>query len=112
MWYSRYEREVLQDYSNQIEGVGLNESWGDVSGSTGLFGSPMTIAQEISTRDKKELGITVITGVSNNKVTVKLGSDYKKSDAITRIEQTIIEKSSIHSQYRICCMWGLPPSGN
>lgn len=86
MRYSGYVREILQDYSDQIEGFGLDESWVDVSGSTGLFGSPMTIAQEISTRVKKELGITVSIGVSNNKVTAKLGSDYKKPDAITRIE--------------------------
>jgi DNA polymerase-4 len=44
------------------------------------------IAQEISDRVKYELGITVSIGVSNNKVTAKLGSDYKKPDAITRIE--------------------------
>lgn len=84
--YSGFVREILQDYSDQIEGFGLDESWVDVSGSTGLFGSPMTIAKEISTRVKKELGITVSIGVSNNKVTAKLGSDYKKPDGITRIE--------------------------
>ena len=86
MRYSGYVREILQDYSDQIEGFGLDESWVDVSGSTALFGSPMTIAKEISTRVKKELGITVSIGVSNNKVTAKLGSDYKKPDGITRIE--------------------------
>lgn len=86
MRYGGYVREILQDYSDQIEGFGLDESWVDVSGSTGLFGSPMTIAKEISARVKKELGITVSIGVSNNKVTAKLGSDYKKPDAITRIE--------------------------
>ena len=83
MRYSGYVREILQDYSDQIEGFGLDESWVDVSGSTGLFGSPMTIAQEISDRVKRELGITVSIGVSNNKVTAKLGSDYKKPDAVT-----------------------------
>ena len=86
MRYSGYVQEILQDYSDQIEGFGLDESWVDISGSTGLFGSPMTIAQEISDRVKRELGITVSIGVSNNKVTAKLGSDYKKPDAITRIE--------------------------
>ena len=57
----------------------------DVTGSIGLFGSPMTIAREISARIRFELGITVSIGVSNNKITAKLGSDYKKPDAITRI---------------------------
>ena len=86
MRYSGYMREILQDYTDQIEAFGLDESWADVSGSVGLFGSAMTMAQEISDRVKRELGITVSIGVSNNKVTAKLGSDYKKPDAITRIE--------------------------
>lgn len=59
----------------------------DITGSTILFGFPMEIAQEISDTVKFELGITVSIGVSNNKVTAKLGSDYKKPDAITRIER-------------------------
>lgn len=86
MRYSGYVREILQDYSDQIEAFGLDENWIDVSGSIGIFGSPMTIALEISDRVKRELGITVSIGVSSNKVTAKLGSDYKKPDAITRIE--------------------------
>ena len=72
MRYSGYMREILQDYTDQV--------------SVGLFGSAMTIAKEISDRVKRELGITVSIGVSDNKVTAKLGSDYKKPDAITRIE--------------------------
>ena len=39
--------------------------------------------EEISGRVKRELGITVSIGVSWNKIYAKLGSDYKKPDAIT-----------------------------
>lgn len=85
--YSGYVRDIFSTYTDQIESFGLDEAWLDVSGSVGLFGSAMTVAQEISDRVKKELGITVSIGVSNNKITAKLGSDYKKPDAITRIEQ-------------------------
>lgn len=84
---SRYAREIYEDYTDQVEPFGLDESWLDVTGSVGLYGSPMTIAREISGRIKKELGITASIGVANNKVTAKLGSDYRKPDAITRIEQ-------------------------
>lgn len=83
---SRYAREIYEDYTDQVEPFGLDESWLDVTGSVGLYGSPVSIAQEISGRIKKELGITASIGVANNKVTAKLGSDYKKPDAITRIE--------------------------
>ena len=82
---SRYAREIYEDYTDQVEPFGLDESWLDVTGSAGLYGSPMAIAQEISGRIKKELGITASIGVANNKVTAKLGSDYRKPDAITRI---------------------------
>ena len=84
--FSRMAREIYEDYTDQIEPFGLDESWLDVTGSVGLFGDPMTIAREISSRIKFELGITASIGVSDNKITAKLGSDYKKPDAITRIE--------------------------
>lgn len=84
---SKMAREIYEDYTDQVEPFGLDESWLDVTGSVGLFGSPMTIAKEISNRIKFELGITASIGVSDNKITAKLGSDYKKPDAITRIEE-------------------------
>ena len=91
MWeyirFSQRAREIYEDYTDQIEPFGLDENWLDVTGSVGMFGSPMTIAREISDRMKFELGITCSIGVADNKITAKLGSDYKKPDAITRIER-------------------------
>jgi len=78
-------REIFNDYTDLVEPFGLDEAWLDVTGSRKLFGAPMEIAQAISARVKFELGITVSIGVSDNKITAKLGSDYKKPDAITRI---------------------------
>ena len=82
---SRMMREIYEDYTDQIEPFGLDESWLDVTGSAALCGSAMEIAQEIRERVKFELGITVSIGVANNKITAKFGSDYRKPDAITRI---------------------------
>ena len=84
--YSSYVREIFRDYTDQVESFGLDEAWLDITGSLGLFGNPVKIAKEISERIKRELGITVSIGVSFNKITAKLGSDYKKPDAITVIE--------------------------
>ena len=85
--FSQMAREIYEDYTDQIEPFGLDENWLDVTGSVGMFGSPMSIAKEISDRMKFELGITCSIGVADNKITAKLGSDYKKPDAITRIER-------------------------
>lgn len=92
MRISRLARDIYERYTDQVEPFGLDEAWLDITGSVGIFGSPMKIAQEISERVKYELGITVSIGVSDNKVTAKLGSDYKKPDAITRIERDNYEK--------------------
>ena len=46
-------------------------------------GGGRKIAEEISRRVKRELGITVSIGISWNKIFAKLGSDYKKPDGIT-----------------------------
>ncbi len=83
--FSKMAREIYEDYTDQIEPFGLDENWLDVTGSVGLYGSPMAIAREIRERIKFELGITLSIGVADNKITAKLGSDYKKPDAITRI---------------------------
>ena len=86
VYFSQLMRGIFNEYTDQVEPFGLDEAWCDVTGSVGLFGSGMSIAKEISARIKRELGITVSIGVANNKIFSKLGSDYKKPDAITRIE--------------------------
>lgn len=83
--FAKLAREIYLDYSDKVEPFGLDEVWADVTGSVGLFGSGEEIADKIRNRIKFELGITVSIGVSWNKIFAKLGSDYKKPDAITAI---------------------------
>ena len=76
-----------------------NAGW-DVTGSTGLFGDGPAITEEIRQTIKRELGITVSIGVSWNKVFAKLGSDYKKPDAVT-----VIDRDNYRAKF-----WALPAS--
>ncbi len=85
MEISQIFREILGEYTDQVEPFGLDESWADVTGSVGLFGSGRTIADELRQRVKFELGITISVGVSYNKIFAKLGSDLRKPDATTVI---------------------------
>ena len=91
--YSRMANEIYARYTDMIEPFGIDESWLDVTASK-FFGNGMEIAEKIRSDIKNELGITVSIGVSFNKVFAKLGSDYKKPDAITEINranfQTIV----------------------
>ena len=81
--FSRMAQEIYADYTDLREPFGCDESWLDVTASATLKGDGELIAKEISNRMKSELGITVSIGVSYNKIFAKLGSDYKKPDAIT-----------------------------
>ena len=83
--FSRHARQILYDYTDQIEPFGIDENWIDVTGSKLLCGDGSEIANSIRLRIKEELGITASIGVSFNKIFAKLGSDMKKPDAVTVI---------------------------
>lgn len=85
--FSSMLREIYGEYTDKIEPYGCDEAWLDVSDSSSLKGDGRKIAKEISARVKKELGITVSEGISWNKIYAKLGSDYKKPDAITEFNR-------------------------
>ncbi len=85
--YSRRVNEIYARYTDMIEPFGIDESWLDVTASRKLFGTGEEIAERIRREVKEEVGITVSIGVSFNKVYAKLGSDYKKPDAITVISR-------------------------
>lgn len=82
--FSKLLHGIYRRYTDQVEPFGMDECWLDVTYSPG---DPMEIAEEIRQAVKDELGLTVSIGVSFNKVFAKLGSDYKKPDAITQISK-------------------------
>ena len=105
--FSQMARKIYHEYSDKVESFGLDECWIDITDTCGIIGdhtrtirNGFIAAQEISSRIKKELGITVSIGVSWNKIYAKLGSDYKKPDAITVFD---------HDNYKKM-IWPLPVS--
>ena len=85
--YSQQVRAIYDRYTDIIEPFGIDECWLDVTGSTMLFGNGEKIAEELRQTVKKETGLTISVGVSFNKIFAKLGSDYKKPDAVTVIDR-------------------------
>ena len=83
--FSRLARDIYLDYSNRVEPFGLDEAWLDITSSENQKDKGERTAQEIRKRIREELGITVSIGVSYNKIFAKLGSDYRKPDAVTMI---------------------------
>ena len=82
--YSARINHIYQEYTDRVEPFGIDESWLDVTHTWQLFAeSPLALAHLIRERVKRETGLTISVGVSFNKVFAKLGSDYKKPDAVT-----------------------------
>lgn len=98
--FSRMAHEIYGEYTDIQEPYGVDESWLDVTASSSLKGDGYKIAKEISNRMKSELGISVSIGVSFNKILAKLGSDYKKPDAITTMYEDEFKSKA----------WALPVS--
>lgn len=86
--YSERARAIYSRYTDLVESFGMDECWLDVTGSTRLFGNGKEIADKIRNTVRTELGLTVSVGVSFNKVFAKLGSDLKKPDATTVIDES------------------------
>ncbi len=83
--YSKKIFEIYCRYTDLVEPFGMDECWLDVTGSQTLFGSGEKIANELRELIKREVGVTISVGVSYNKIFAKMGSDYKKPDAVTVI---------------------------
>lgn len=85
--YSKLVRSIYLEYSDQVESMGMDECWIDISGRGMTIEKGTEIAHEIRERVKRETGLTISVGVSFNKIFAKLGSDMKKPDAVTVISK-------------------------
>ncbi|MEG1510184.1 MAG: DNA polymerase IV [Clostridia bacterium] len=88
--YNRISKQIFNiytEYTDRVEPFGIDECWLDVTNSQKLFGDATTIANTIRERVKAEIGITISVGVSFTKIFAKLGSDLKKPDATTVIDE-------------------------
>lgn len=97
--YTAMVRKIYADYTDLCEPFGMDECWLDITGCIACP-DPVETANEIRQRVKEEIGITVSIGVSWNKIFAKLGSDYKKPDAVT-----VIDKAHFRDM-----VWTLPAS--
>lgn len=86
--YSKMAHHIYLDYTNRVEAFGMDECWLDVTGTDRLFGDGETLARTLRRRFRDELEVTISVGISDNKFFAKLGSDYKKPDAQTRIDRS------------------------
>lgn len=85
IYYTEQVKDIYREYSDRVESFGLDEAWIDVSSSSTVFGDGYTIAKTIQQRVFQEIGLTISTGISFNKIFAKLGSDMNKHLGLVEI---------------------------
>jgi DNA polymerase-4 len=89
--FSRYREasnrfmEILADFSPDIEPLGLDEAYLNVTGCEEPYGSPRKLARAIKERINKELKITASVGIGTCKVVAKIASALCKPDGLLEI---------------------------
>ncbi len=85
--FSKLIRAIEEEWTDRVEAFGLDENWMELTQPGLGIGDGARIADIIRQRIRDELGLTVSVGVSFNKVLAKLGSDLKKPDAVTVLDE-------------------------
>ncbi|SJZ53852.1 DNA polymerase-4 [Trichlorobacter thiogenes] len=82
---SRQIIAMMRQYTPLVEVFSIDEAFLDVTHSYALFGTAETIAHQLKTRIRDELGLTCSVGIAPNKLLAKLASDMQKPDGLTVI---------------------------
>lgn len=85
--FSRMIRAIEEEWTDRVEAFGLDENWLELTQPGLVMADGVRAAERIRARVREELGITVSVGVSFNKILAKLGSDMKKPDAVTVLDE-------------------------
>ncbi|WP_163857960.1 DNA polymerase IV [Paenibacillus elgii] len=93
--------EIFQSYTDLVEPYSIDEQHLDITGSLGLFGDPISIAQSIQRKVMKELEIYIRIGISENKILSKMACD----NFAKRNESGIFQ---LHIEELHATLWRLP----
>ena len=102
--YELYEKSsqafiaILRKYTDVVEQFSIDEVFADMTGTEGLWGAPVIVANRIKDEIYQTLGFTVNVGVSSNKLLAKMASDFEKPNLVHTLYPEEIEKK----------MWPLP----
>ena len=87
---SQQIRAILNQYTDKIEPLSLDEAYIDVSDSSWFSGSATLLAEHIRQQIYQQLGIRVSAGVAPNKYLAKIASDWNKPNGLFVVEPSSV----------------------
>ncbi|MBL4590579.1 MAG: DNA polymerase IV [Phycisphaerales bacterium] len=83
---------IFERFTPLVQPISIDEAFLDVTGTEGLFDSPIEIAHGIRRMVFEGTRLTCSVGVAPNKFLAKLGSEMNKPDGLMVIEQSRIHE--------------------
>ena len=77
--------DILAEFTPDIEPLGLEEAYLDLTGFEPIYGPVKETALGIKRRIKGDLGLTASVGIANSKVVAKIASDVSKPDGLIEV---------------------------
>jgi len=105
---SRQLHAILEDYSDLVEPLSLDEAYLDVSADKAGLGTAARAAAAIRRRVAEELRLTCSVGVAPLKFVAKIASDHRKPDGLTVVRPAEVLDFVRPLPARV--LWGVGPS--
>jgi len=97
--------QILYSFTPDIEPVGIDEAFLDITGSFHLFGSPLETCRLIKSKIRDKVGLCASIGLAPTKMAAKIASDLKKPDGLVSVEEE--ELTSFLWPLEARRIWGL-----
>ena len=88
---SRQVRDILQQHTDLIEPLSLDEAYLDVTENKTSLPTATRVARAIREQIREELQLTASAGVAPNKFLAKIASDWRKPDGLFVIQPDDVE---------------------
>lgn len=107
---SKAIRAMMEELTDRIEPLSLDEAFMDLSGTERLHGAPPAVMlARLTKRMHEELGLTGSVGLSHNKFLAKVASDLDKPRGFSVIGRA--ETAAFLAPRPVRLIWGIGPSG-
>ena len=108
--YSQVSQEVMaifREITPEVEPLSVDEAFLDVTDSVTPELPPATIATDLKSRVRSEIGLTISVGVATSKSVAKIASDMDKPDGLTIVPAG--EERGFLSPLGVDKLWGVGP---
>ncbi len=107
---SRAIRAMMEEMTDRIEPLSLDEAFLDLSGTERLHGAPPAVMlARLTRRMERDLGLTGSIGLSHNKFLAKVASDLDKPRGFSVIGRA--ETMDFLAPRSVRLIWGIGPAG-